>query len=151
MQLLGAVLGALALVNSACASPIQTPEIVSRGEHVATSATVTNFRVSRNGTHVNYAATIQIHPDHGKALDYTHSTKGSEVPETSGFWDNTDPDLYFRFNRVPSATAGEQYRLVLTDVHVTGHSINLAYLSPAKEWSGKGGRVYTGATAFKLE
>jgi hypothetical protein len=150
MQLLGAVLGALALVHSAAASPIQTPEIVSRGEPVTTSATVTNFKVSRNNTHINYAATIQVHPN-GKPLVYTHATKGAEIPETSNFWDSPDPDLYFRFNRVPSAAHGEAYRLVLTDAEVIGRSINLAYISPAKDWSGKYGRVYTGPAEFKLE
>jgi hypothetical protein len=53
MQLINTFLGALALVPSASASPIQTEsELLARGEHVATSATVTNFRVSRNATHI---------------------------------------------------------------------------------------------------
>jgi hypothetical protein len=92
-----------------------------------------------------------VHPNHGKPLVYTHATKGAEIPETSNFWDSPDADLYFRFNRVPSAEYGEAYRLVLTDSHVIGKSINLAYISPAKDWSGKYGRVYTGNAEFKLE
>ncbi|KAK0649118.1 hypothetical protein B0T16DRAFT_327174 [Cercophora newfieldiana] len=152
MQLLGALVGAIALLSSpASASPIQTtPDVAPRAAHIATSASVTSFKVLRNATHINYAATIEIHPDH-KTLTYTHSTKGATVPETSGFWDSPDEALFFRFNRVPSATSGENYRLVLTDVHVTGESINLAYLSPAKEWEGKYRTVYTGAAKFELD
>ncbi len=96
----------------------------------------------------SYAATITIIPDH-PTLTFTHSTAGTTVPNTSGFWGSTDPNVQFRFNRIPIPAPG-QYRLVLTDAHTPGQSYNLAYLSPVGDWAGAGATVYTGPSSFTL-
>ncbi|GAB1314716.1 hypothetical protein MFIFM68171_04926 [Madurella fahalii] len=148
---LSAFLGAVALLSSsALASPIQTSEheLVAR-QHTAVSATVTGFHATRNATHIDYAALIKVHPDHPAVL-FTHTTRGAQVPEASDFWDSQDPALYFRFNRFLSASGEVSYRLVLSDVHVTGSTINLHYFSPAEEWKGQSKTVYTGPSKFTL-
>ena len=66
-------------------------------------------------------------------------------------WDSSDPQLYFRFQRVPSSTGGpDKLRFVLSDVHKTGSTINLDYFSPVDEWEGKFRTVYTGPSSFTL-
>jgi len=141
---LSTILGALALTSSVLAGPIATPP------HQALSATVSDFKAARNATHINYACTIKVHPDHAPAT-FTHATKGTSVPDQSLFWDSSDDQLYLRFQRVPSANAPDSYRLVLSDVHVTGNTVNLAYFSPCSDWEGKWRTVYTGPEVFNME
>ncbi|KAK1834096.1 hypothetical protein QBC39DRAFT_369379 [Podospora conica] len=149
---LSTVLGAVALLaTSAMASPIQAQDIAARAPHTAPTADVTEFHAVRNGTHILYSALVQVHAD-APAAKFTHATAGRDVPDVSGMWDSSDPQLYLRFLRVPSASAGQDLlRLVLSDVHVTGSTINLAYFSPVDEWAGKGRVVYTGPSKFVLK
>ncbi|KAK5655876.1 hypothetical protein OQA88_5415 [Cercophora sp. LCS_1] len=147
---LSSFLGAIALLSSsALASPVQTEQELVARQHYTANATVTGFHVLRNATHINYSASIQVHPE-DDAVKFTLATNGTKVPETSGFWDSEDPKLYFRFNRVTLANNAVNYRLLLSDAHKTGSVINLDYFSPADDWEGKYRTVYTGPAKFTL-
>ncbi|KAK0612203.1 hypothetical protein B0T14DRAFT_439975 [Immersiella caudata] len=148
MQLTNTLVAAVALFVPAWGSPVTAGQPLVARQHSATSATVTNFSVTRNDTHVNYFATIQVNPDH-PALDFTHATAGTAVPANSGFWTNSalDTSLLFRFNRFPT---NGQYRLVLTDTHNVGASVSLSTITPGSDWAGSGSVIYTGPAGFTL-
>ncbi|KAK3398457.1 hypothetical protein B0T20DRAFT_411165 [Sordaria brevicollis] len=112
----------------------------------ATSATVTGFSATRNATHINYRATINVLPENALAT-FTHSTPGTALPTNSGAWTSTDSKLILRFNVV---SAVNQVRVLLSDTHVIGSTVNLDYLSPFSDWTGTESSVYTGPSAFTL-
>ncbi|KAK3484555.1 uncharacterized protein B0T23DRAFT_348360 [Neurospora hispaniola] len=113
----------------------------------ATSATVTGFSATRNATHINYRATINVNPENALAT-FTHSTPGTTLPTNSGAWTSTDPKLVLRFNVV---SAVNQVRVLLSDTHVVGNTVNLNYFGPFSDWQGaSGASVYTGPASFTL-
>ncbi|KAK5660672.1 hypothetical protein OQA88_12036 [Cercophora sp. LCS_1] len=135
------------LATLASATPVQ-PNLVPR-QHAPTGASVTGFTVTRNATHINYAATVEITPGHAP-VTYTHSTAGTTLPTSSGFYSSADPNQLFRWNRIPVPAPG-QYRIVVTDAHTPGSSFNFDFLSPVSNWAGAGGVVYTGPADFLLD
>ena len=149
---LSTILGAVALLaSSVMASPLQTREEKPVARHTTVAAEVTDFKATRNATHINYSANIRVHEEDEPA-HFSHATPSTKVPELSSMWDSSDPQLYFRFLRVPSSTGGpDRLRFVLSDVHKTGSTINLDYFSPVEEWEGKYRTVYTGPSKFTLK
>ncbi|CCC11057.1 hypothetical protein SMACR_03764 [Sordaria macrospora] len=116
----------------------------------ATSATVTGFSATRNATHINYRATINVLPENALA-SFTHATVGLTLPTSSGAWTSTDPKLVLRFNVF---TGTDQVRVLLSDTHVVANTVNLDYFSTySTDWvptGAAGSAAYTGPSAFTL-
>ncbi|KAK4196676.1 hypothetical protein QBC40DRAFT_182959 [Triangularia verruculosa] len=107
----------------------------------ATSAEVTKFSVSCSASSCSYTARAVILPEN-VAVTFTHTTAGSTIPKNTGFFDSSDPAVYFHINR-----ATDIYRIVLSDAHVVGSAVNLAIITPGEDWTAKS---YTGPSSFTL-
>ncbi|KAK4641758.1 hypothetical protein QC761_503647 [Podospora bellae-mahoneyi] len=129
---------ALSLLGLASAAPA---EVVAKQAHGATSAQVTNFSVTCGSSSCSYTARAVILPEN-VAVTFTHTTTGSTIPTSTGFFTSSDPAVFFRINKALS-----DYRFVLSDIHVVGSAVNLDYFSPGSQWTASS---YSGPSSFTL-
>ncbi|KAK0721327.1 hypothetical protein B0T21DRAFT_338044 [Apiosordaria backusii] len=131
---------ALGLFGLTSAAPAEA-NIVAKQAHGATSAQVNNFSVTCGASSCSYTARAVILPEN-VAVTFTHTTSGSTIPTNTGFFTSSDPAVYLRINK-----ALGDYRIVLSDAHVIGTSVNLARISPGSEWTASS---YSGPSSFTL-
>ncbi|KAL0471825.1 hypothetical protein QR685DRAFT_596144 [Neurospora intermedia] len=107
----------------------------------ATSATVTGFSAIRNATHIKYVSP----PPFSSPLFLSLSFLIPRAPSSPPF-----P------HSLPPSSAVNQVRVLLSDTHVVGNTVNLDYLSPlfSSDWQGAGAggasAMYTGPASFTL-
>ena len=92
------------------------------------------------GNFSSYSAQATILPSN-IVVNFSHTTAGSTIPASSGAWTSSDPAVRLRF----TLTLG-QYRILLSDTHVVGSTVNLDYFSPQSDWPGA--TSYTGPSSF---
>ncbi|KAK0732451.1 hypothetical protein B0T21DRAFT_412625 [Apiosordaria backusii] len=113
---------------SPVAAPAPAPAAIERRH--STSAVFSKFTATCGSTSCSYTATLTLLPEN-ILVNLSHTTSGSTIPANSGtFTTTSDPAVYLRWNKTPF----NEYRIIVSDVHVVGTPVHLDFFSPAADW-----------------
>ncbi|CAP59741.1 uncharacterized protein PODANS_1_175 [Podospora anserina S mat+] len=139
-----APLALLTTLTTAAPAPAPAPAAIE-ARH-STSARFSKFTATCTSTSCSYAATLTLLPEN-ITVNFSHTTSGSTIPANSGHWtSSSDPLVFLRWNKTPF----NEYRIVVSDVHVVGTSVILDFFSPAADWVAQPNPTsYVGSQTFE--
>ncbi|KAK4202967.1 hypothetical protein QBC40DRAFT_319737 [Triangularia verruculosa] len=137
---------AATLSHLTTASPVAAPAPAAIEARHSTSARFSKFTATCGTTSCSYAATLTLIPEN-IVVNFSHTTAGSTIPANSGSWaSSSDPAVFLRWNKTPF----NEYRIVVSDVHVVGTSVILDFFSPAADWVAQPNPTsYVGSQTFE--